>query len=151
MHVKLTNGQPEKYSIGQLRRDNPQVSFPKNIPDATLAEYDVYPLTATDRPQVDHTKNVIEGTPALVEGVWVQVWEVSEASPEEIGKRTEDQARSVRSDRDYRLQETDWVVIKAYERGENIQAEWELYRQALRDITAQESFPYSVGWPTKPE
>jgi hypothetical protein len=24
------------------------------------------------------------------------------------------------------------------------------YRQALRDITAQGGFPYSVTWPTKP-
>jgi hypothetical protein len=24
------------------------------------------------------------------------------------------------------------------------------YRQALRDITDQEGFPYSVTWPTKP-
>jgi hypothetical protein len=25
------------------------------------------------------------------------------------------------------------------------------YRQALRDITSQEGFPYDVTWPTKPE
>jgi len=24
------------------------------------------------------------------------------------------------------------------------------YKKALRDITAQEGFPYSVNWPTKP-
>ena len=74
MHIKLTNGYPEKYTIGQLRRDNPQVSFPKSIPDATLAEYDVYPLTATERPSYDPiTQNLTEGTPALVDGVWTQV------------------------------------------------------------------------------
>jgi hypothetical protein len=72
MHIKLTNGQPEKYSIGQLRRDNPQVSFPKSIPDDTLAEYNVYPLTATEQPTYDPiTQNLTEGTPALVDGISV--------------------------------------------------------------------------------
>jgi len=28
--------------------------------------------------------------------------------------------------------------------------EWSTYRQALRDITEQEGFPYQVTWPTKP-
>jgi hypothetical protein len=60
-------------------------------------------------------------------------------------------AANIRRKRDRLLQETDWIVIKSYERGENIPATWELYRQALRDITAQAGFPYSVEWPTKPE
>jgi hypothetical protein len=60
-------------------------------------------------------------------------------------------AGRVRSLRNSLLQETDWIVIKSYERGENIPAEWELYRQALRDITQQESFPWAVDWPTQPE
>jgi hypothetical protein len=150
MHIKLTNGQPEKYTIGQLRRDNPQVSFPKSIPDATLAEYDVYPLTPTDRPQVNYTKNVTDGIPALIDGSWTQVWDVTAATSEEIEKRTEDKARAVRSERDYLLQQTDWIVIKSYERNENIPAAWEVYRQALRDITLQEGFPFEVTWPEKP-
>jgi len=58
--------------------------------------------------------------------------------------------RNIRSRRDGLLQETDWIVIKSYERGQNIPAEWELYRQALRDITEQAGFPYEVTWPTKP-
>ena len=57
----------------------------------------------------------------------------------------------IREERNNLLQETDWIVIKSYERGENIPAQWELYRQALRDITAQADFPYSVEWPSKPE
>jgi hypothetical protein len=60
---------------------------------------------------------------------------------------TADEARSLRNNL---LVETDWIVIKSYERGQNIPAEWELYRQALRDITEQTGFPYEVTWPTKP-
>lgn len=150
MHVKLTNGQPEKYSIGQLRRDNPQVSFPKSISDALLATYDVYPLTPVERPVADHTKNVDEGTPAQINGTWTQVWNITDASAVEIEVRTQEKARSVRSERDHMLQQTDWIVIMHTERGTNIPMEWEVYRQALRDVPNQLGFPFNVTWPEKP-
>jgi hypothetical protein len=151
MHIKLTNGVPEKYTIGQLRRDNPQVSFPKNIPDATLAEYDVYPLTATDRPQVDYTKNVTEDTQILVEGVWTQVWSITEATADEIAERTLRQEAKVRMTRTQMLDDTDWIIIKAAESGTPVPTEWQTYRQALRDVTTQPGFPHEVVWPTMPE
>lgn len=150
MYIKLTNGQPEKYSIGQLRRDNPQVSFPKSISDATLAEYGVFPLQPTEYPTVDYTKNVVEGTPTLSNGVWTQAWNVVDATEEELSQRTLEASLSVRSQRDYLLKETDWVVVKAYESNDSISVEWLTYRQALRDITTQAGFPHSVEWPTKP-
>ena len=150
MHVKLTNGQPEKYSIGQLRRDNPRVSFPRIIPDATLAEYGVYHLKPVDRPLVDYTKNTIEGAPAQINGIWTQVWEITDATAGEIEARTQEKAQSVRIQRDALLASTDWLVIKAQEIGASITTEWATYRQALRDITAQEGFPHSVNWPAKP-
>jgi hypothetical protein len=150
MHIRLTNGQPEKYSIGQLRRDNPQVSFPKSIPDALLASYGVYPLTPVERPVADHTKNVNEGTPKQINGTWTQVWDITEASAKEIEIRTQEKARSVRSERDHMLQQTDWIVVMNAEKGTNIPVEWQRYRQALRDITGQARFPFSVTWPEKP-
>lgn len=150
MHIKLTNGQPEIYTIGQLRRDNPQTSFPRNIPDELLATYDVYPLVPTERPATDHTKNVVEDVADFVEGVWVQTWAVTDATPSEIEQRVLERAQSVRSERDYFLQSTDWRVIKSYENGQNLPAEWATYRQSLRDVTAQTGFPFEITWPAKP-
>jgi hypothetical protein len=147
VYIKLTNGQPENYSIGQLRRDNPQVSFPKTIPDAVLADYDVYPLQPTDRPQVDHTKNVSEGTPVQQDGEWVQVWDVTDASEEEIAQRTAEKAASVRSERDYLLTSCDWTQLPDAPVDQQV---WADYRQALRDVPSQSGFPYSVVWPEEP-
>ena len=147
MHIKLTNGQPENYSIGQLRRDKPQVSFPKTIPDEVLADYDVYPLKPTDRLQVDHTKNVAEGTPAQQDGEWVQVWDVTDASEEEIAQRTAEKEASVRSERDYLLTNCDWTQLPDSPVDKQV---WADYRQALRDVPSQPGFPYSVVWPEEP-
>ena len=144
MHLKLTNGQPEKYSIGQLRRDNSNTSFPKNPPEALLADWGVYPYTVQDVAVDSLVQRKVEGQFTQVDGSWI-LPKVAENLPQ-------DQAESnVRAKRDGLLKETDWLVIKAYERNENIPAEWETYRQALRDITSQAGFPYSVAWPTKPE
>ena len=145
MHLKMTNGQPEKYSIGQLRRDNPNTSFPKVPSDQLLADWGVFPYSRPERPAYDPlTAKVVDGSfEQDAGGNWTMPWVVEQLP--------QDQAEgNIRSKRDGLLQDTDWIVIKAYERNANIPAEWEMYRQALRDITSQEGFPYSVIWPTKP-
>jgi len=79
MYVKLTNGQPEIYTIGQLRRDNPNTSFPKNIPDERLAEYDVYPVTVLDRPTTETWQRATRNDlPTLLDGVWTLGWTVAD-------------------------------------------------------------------------
>jgi hypothetical protein len=147
MHIKLTNGIPENYTIEQLRRDNPQVSFPKAIPDDTLAEYDVYPVTPTDQPVVEYTQNVVEGTPTQQDGEWVQVWDVTDASAEEIEQRTENRANEIRSQRNQKLSETDWTQVAD---APVDQQAWAVYRQELREVPEQIGFPWEVSWPTEP-
>ena len=146
MHLKLTNGSPEKYSLRQLRKDNPNTSFPAEPTDALLATYDVYPYTRPDRPDYDHL------TTTLVDGSFEQDAVGNWSLPYVVQQRPQaDAERNVRSRRDALLAECDWVVIVHTEKGTNIPMGWEVYRQALRDITAQEGFPYSVTWPTPPE
>jgi hypothetical protein len=50
--------------------------------------------------------------------------------------------------RDLRLKECDWTQLPDVNLA-NL-TEWITYRQALRDIPAQEGFPQNVVWPTKP-
>lgn len=59
-------------------------------------------------------------------------------------------AEQIRMQRDTLLAATDWVVVYHTEKGTNIPLEWEVYRQALRDIPEQEGFPGNVTWPAKP-
>ena len=64
----------------------------------------------------------------------------------ERNKPVPDVALEVRLKRDRLLSDTDWMALS----DNTMTPEWATYRQALRDITAQEGFPYSVNWPTKP-
>jgi hypothetical protein len=148
MYIKLINGTPEAYSIGQLQRDNPQVSFPETIPNATLAEYNVYPLNAAKQPTFDPlTQRVEEGTPALQSSEWQQVWNIIALLPEEVQQRLLALAEEVRQKRKRLLNESDWTQVADAPVNKYV---WKEYRQALRDITAQESFPLNVQWPTPP-
>lgn len=76
------------YSIAQLRKDNPQVSFPKEMPEERLAEWNVFPVKSSEIPEYDEeTHTVEEGEPELVEGEWTQVWNVRELTEDELKAR----------------------------------------------------------------
>lgn len=64
--------------------------------------------------------------------------------------RTNEQAKSVRAERDSKLAECDWRVIKAIESNQPQDFEWAAYRQALRDVPTQAGFPLAVIWPQEP-
>lgn len=56
-------------------------------------------------------------------------------------------AEQVRAERDALLAACDWTQVAD---APVDQAAWAVYRQALRDVTAQAGFPDAVVWPTKP-
>jgi hypothetical protein len=143
MYIKLTNGQPEIYTIGQLRRDNPNTSFPKNPSDKLLAKWGLYPYTRTERPVNNDplTTKIVDGSfEQDSDGNWVLPYVVEQLPQEEAERR-------VRSTRNGLLKESDWTQVVDVPVD---QTAWAAYRQQLRDITDQAGFPYSVTWPTQP-
>jgi len=142
MYIKPTNGTPTSYTIGQLRRDNPQTSFPKTISDSTLAEYGVYRVVQTDAPQVDSKTHRVVKSVQDVDGVWTVVW-TTQQLPEDRA------SGNVRDHRNSLLKDTDYLALS----DNTLTEEMAAYRQALRDITDHANFPYleEADWPTKPE
>jgi len=60
----------------------------------------------------------------------------------------DEKAAVVRVQRDQLLQQSDWTQAKDISLSND--ADWKTYRQALRDIPTQSSFPTNVTFPTKP-
>ena len=58
-----------------------------------------------------------------------------------------EQASAVRQSRSDRLADCDWTQVADSPVDKTA---WATYRQALRDITTQSSFPWSVTWPDAP-
>ena len=154
MYVKITNGSVDTYpySVGKLRRDNPTTSFPKKVSNEVLAEFNVYPVVVADDPDCDSLTQKIQqaDTPTLIDGVWTVTKSITQLSDEEAQDIYDEKASSIRLQRDSKLEESDWMVIKSAETGVGLETEWATYRQALRDITDQIGFPNEINWPVEP-
>jgi hypothetical protein len=94
MYVKATDSQviAYPYRLPDLRRDNPNVSFPREISIELLAEYNIYPVVEAQRPDPTLTQDPAELEPQLINGQWTQVWTLVDVSPEEAAVRQQDAA-----------------------------------------------------------
>lgn len=152
MYVKIENGSVEEYpyTIRQLRRDNPRVSFPKEIADSILSSYGVYPVTVETEPSyTERTQNISpNSTPTLSNGAWRLGWTVSNKTTDETQAYDNDVAEGNRIIRNQKLAETDYFALSDVIMSDSMQ----LYRQQLRDITTHENWPHlsDNDWPTKP-
>ena len=150
MFLKATNGQVNAfpYSIGNLRRDNPNTSFPRVVPETTMTAYNMFPVEHDVNPTFDPLTHKVEigATPVLTGDKWVLPKTAVALTPVEIASMTAAKEQGVRKQRNTLLTATDYFALTDVP----MNAEMTTYRQALRDITVQTNFPYSVVWPTKP-
>lgn len=79
------------------------------------------------------------------DGKWYTKYSVADMDAEAITAKDAEQAKNVRATRDEKLKDSDWTQVAD---APVDKAVWATYRQALRDITAQEGFPWAVEWPT---
>jgi len=122
--------------VYKFRQSDRVYAGPVELPDSpTIPPYH----TRTPPPEKAGHYAVMRNGWVLVEG----------EAPAEFVPPPQDPSPTIRAERDKKLTETDWVVIKAFESGENIPQEWIKYRQALRDIPQQNGFPWTIQWPLK--
>ena len=75
-------------------------------------------------------------------------WSKLKTAEQLYQEKQDEKAATIRQERNRLLKDTDYAVLP--DSGHDTQ-EIRTYRQALRDITSQETFPDSVTWPTKPQ
>jgi hypothetical protein len=145
---------------GEFRALHPSTSFPQQISAETLDEFgaDVVfegpQTTGGDVYQYSQAAGV-----ELVNGKWFTKYilgpvftdgETTAAEQEAAYKASKDadQAKSVRTSRNDKLKECDWTQVADAPVDQTV---WAAYRQALRDISSQDGFPWTITWPTQPE
>jgi hypothetical protein len=71
------------------------------------------------------------------------------AEAEAAYKATKDaeQSASIRTSRNDKLASCDWTQLADSTADKTV---WATYRQSLRDVTAQDGFPWNVTWPEAP-
>ena len=82
-----------------------------------------------------------------IDGKWYTKYSVAEMDAESITAKDSEQAKSIREERSTKLAESDWTQVAD---APVDKAVWATYRQALRDITAQSGFPWTITWPDAP-
>ena len=170
MFVKLTNGNVDQfpYTIGQFRRDNPNTSFPAQIPNTILRRHAVYEVTELEKPSYDPlVQTLVRGTPTrevirqkneldctdpatgvvdteqIGQPLYGNEWEVSYTA-QNMEQATAE--ANVRARRNSLLAETDWWAVS----DRTMTSAQSEYRNLLRQVPQQDGFPFSVTWPTKP-
>ena len=149
MHALIENGAVKQYpyGIGQLKAANPLTSFPAQANDEMLASYGVQRVFFSTPPAITATQVLEEGIPVFADNRWTQFWTVRDMTAEEIASRNDAQAAAVRSDRNTKLSASDWTQVAD---APVDKAAWATYRQALRDISGQAGFPWTITWPEQP-
>lgn len=147
MYLRIVNNQTTyPYSLEQLKVDNPRTSLPSEMTESLMNEYDIYEVRQTPKPN-DYTKNVSEGTPILVDGVYYQNWIQTDASQSEIDARITAKWVEIREIRNELLNECDWTQLDDIPT--DFKLSWRMYRQQLREIPIQTD-PFNIVWPVKP-
>lgn len=143
-YAKLDAGQAlQAYPEAEASNRFKPGSFLSRLPAGELAALGVVEVVVPAYP-VDGYRYLL-GAPYQADGVWKADW-VQQDTPE----RERAMARlsqQVRQDRNHLLAACDWTQTLD---AQVDRAAWASYRQALRDITSQPGFPFSVVWPTPP-
>jgi len=134
------------YSLGMLRKDNPNTSFPKQPSAEDMAAFNVYPVTEANPTVGEGQRLAKTWTPTLVSGDWVLAHEAVDLTDAEVAEATAVLAANMREERNKRLAVTDWAAMPD---SPTMSDAMTAYRAALRDVPTQSDFP-TVTWPTAP-
>ena len=155
----------ELKSQGEIRKLFSNVSLPKVWNQNVFDSLGIDPVLITPKPDTTgYTQAVRDGATQDANGNWVQAWKIvdmfqdytddegvvhtkAEQEAEYQARLDAEAATAVRTQRDTLLKETDWYGLSDV----TMPAEIAAYRQALRDVPAQDGFPHNVVWPAEPE
>jgi len=82
-----------------------------------------------------------------IEGKWYTKYSVADMDQEAKDALDTTQAEAVRKQRTEKLKDSDWTQVAD---APVDKAVWATYRQALRDVTQQSGFPWTIDWPVAP-
>jgi len=131
----------------EFRAMFPNTGFPVQLTEAIINDFggDVVfegPQAQPSRYQVAFRDGVEQ-----IDGKWFIKWSVADMEQEAKDALDAQQAASQRAYRNTLLSDSDWTQVLD---APVDQTAWAAYRQALRDVTAQEGFPWDIEWPVKP-
>lgn len=124
----------------------PNTSFPATGPNEEFLAERGYAYVKEDKPYDSKTEKLVPCAP-YYEAPLVYTVRVEPKTQGDLDAETQAQSNQVRAQRNQLLADCDWTQLP--DAPVDSQA-WAVYRQELRDVTAQAGFPWEVVWPTPP-
>jgi hypothetical protein len=139
------------FSLWELRNMYPHVSFPANISDEALANWNVFPVVKALTPEIDLlTQDLKPGPLVNNEGIWTESCIIVSLSSDEAAKRRATALEELRIERNSRLNACDWTQLPDAPLSQEEKQAWASYRQALRDVPENTSDLLNPVWPIAP-
>lgn len=149
MYAKIINGDVDISTLSYSIRDvEPGISYPEIIDNKNLPSGIVY-IRDTEIPQYDRSNQKLVQNGVVLDGEeWVLNYEIVELNDLEKYNTILAKNEEIRNERDLLLVQSDWTQGKDI--SDSISIPWSIYRQALRDISNQNGFPWDIVWPLPP-
>lgn len=150
MYAKIENNVVVQfpYTAEDIYKDNAGATI-SNLSDDVLAYLGVVRVVVTSA-EYDPVTQIAEQNGCVYNPDrqrWETAWSVRLKTSEELAQEYETKAAQVRQERNAKLVASDWTQVLD---AQVDRTAWAVYRQALRDITDQEGFPFNVVWPQEP-
>ena len=129
----------------EFRQLHPTTSFPQILTEEILNDIDADVVLDGPFSTATRYQSVARDGVEQIDGQWFTKWKTVDFSDEVKAVVDEQQAKSVREERDRKLKELDWTQGKDIP--DSISGPAAIVRQALRDVPLQSGFPWEVTWP----
>lgn len=146
MYAQNTNGTWRELG-GNIKFSETIYQTAESLSDEQRNELSVYFITDAARPTLTFEQKF--GDPIFtIQGSNVErSYPVVNKTAEELQQDTDSKAYDLRYQRNQKLNDSDWTQLADSTVDKTA---WATYRQSLRDVPTQSSFPNQVVWPTQP-
>jgi hypothetical protein len=131
----------------EFRALHPNTSMPQLLSEELLNDFGAD--VVLEGPQASPTRYQFSFADGVEQtgGKWYTKYSVADMDQEAKDALDTTQAGAMRKQRNEKLSDSDWTQVADAPVDKTV---WATYRQALRDITAQEGFPWNITWPVEP-
>lgn len=153
LYGKLVNGSIDELAIGN-KFDVYVNEVGEHPTNEQLSAYDIPSnyveiINTYEKPTVDRYEAFVIQPLALIDGKWTYHYAVSKLDDETIAKIEAENGNRVLLERLKVLKDSDWTQLPDSPLSSEKKTEWATYRQAWRDITTVENYPF-CQYPQKP-
>ena len=146
MQVRIKSTGQVMYEA-EFRALHPNTSMPQQLSEELLNDFGADIVLEGPQAQPTRYQTAFVNGVEQLDGKWYTKYSFAEMDAEAIAVKDTEQAKAMREQRGEKLKNSDWTQVAD---APVDKAVWATYRQALRDVTAQSGFPWTITWPDAP-